>query len=1090
MKNHILCLSLLMLLFSHTSIYGQDPTQGEDFILNSTAVVPPSPNQAALFKFQDIPVSKSTGIPNISIPIWSINQGSLSAPISLSYHAGGIRANEEASLVGLAWALNAGGVVSRTMMGKPDDFGNGFLALNHYGLLPTDFIYPNDHPDDNTTVKNIVDGNWDGSPDMFQFSLPGLSGKFFFGHDGNAYTVPYSKVRITPLGFTIGGGTINQWEITNVDGTRYILGPQSEETIVESECAGSMSINLDKYKSSWFLQSMISPDGLDTLHFEYEATYVHPVEVQHSETQYYSLNPSSLCGIKNPSYCVNKTFHEGRTLTKIKSRHFEVILSYTNGREDVADAYASQTYATPGSKLSTIIVRNIQTQERLHKYAFTYDYYNANSPSSNEKRLRLRAIQEFGVDDLHAKPPFTFDYKDDVLPPKDTKAIDHWGYFNGATSNQTLIPTVWQGSQKYPAVGDGANRSVDPAFVQTGILNKITYPTGGYTAFTYESNDYGHAHFKNDERDDIVQQQYYIAFHDDYVDGNGNLVYAQGGYNSTCTTFGTSGCSHEVPFTINPNPKNPQAELFLEFEDVTFWNTQIAGDWAGGYLAIENAGRREVFRIEGGSSVNPDFHLYLPPGDYFLKATAYMNGEAMSGRLKVQEIVVDTVQNVAVFGEKAGGLRIKEIHTFSDQNVSALKKRFSYTHTVDGISYSSGTLGAEPRYHYTFQESAVDPTIGGGNTSGSGVGGTPATINSCNYAGEFFNPCYYFVTNSSPLNLQGGVQYHTVTEEQLDAQDQPNGKTVSQFTSFIDQPNRGYYYMFPTNFTSYDWRRGLPITQKVYDKEGVLLRESNTTYLFSADSTNGYAFGMGLPNVHASRGIMAKLKFDSGCTYQPYTCEAEDVLDYSNFAGLVVRQVGSGIFENERIVELSDLWFTAFYVPSPSDLGFQINQMITTVESIISDAGITTYTRPQKPAHMTDYDFYYTSFKRQFSIVTIDSIFGIRIGIPIAGKDYYVGLAPYNEIDLCNYRPIGHVIVPEPRTKYYYHQYDLISEWVYPHKQTETVYENGEVLNTTTDYYYDNPTHAQLTRTVTQNSDDRITVRKFKYPLDYLHTLL
>ncbi|MEL6627124.1 MAG: RHS repeat domain-containing protein, partial [Bacteroidota bacterium] len=548
------------------------------------------------------------------------------------------------------------------------------------------------------------------------------------------------------------------------------------------------------------------------------------------------------------------------------------------------------------------------------------------------------------------------------------------------------------------------------------------------------------------------------------------------------------GCSHEVPFTINPNPKNPQAELFLEFEDVTFWNTQIAGDWAGGYLAIENAGRREVFRIEGGSSVNPDFHLYLPPGDYFLKATAYMNGEAMSGRLKVQEIVVDTVQGVAVFGEKAGGLRIKEIHTFSDQHVSALKKRFSYTHTVDGISYSSGTLGAEPRYHYTFQESAVDPTIGGGNTSGSGVGGTPATINSCNYAGEFFNPCYYFVTNSSPLNLQGGVQYHTVTEEQLDAQDQPNGKTVSQFTSFIDQPNRGYYYMFPTNFTSYDWRRGLPITQKVYDQHGVLLRESNTTHLFSADSTNGYAFGMGLPNVHASRGIVAKLKFDSGCTYQPYTCEAEDVLDYSNFAGLVVRQVGSGIFENERIVELSDSLFLAIYGSNSFNVSQQIAKKIAAVEKVILDAGIITYTRPQKPTHMTDQEFYNTSFRIKSSTIKIDSIFGIKINLPI-GAINHIQLTPYNEIDLCNGRPLGHVIVPEPRTKYYYHQYDLISEWVYPHKQTETVYENGEVLNTTIDYYYDNPTHAQLTRTVTQNSDDRITVRKFKYPLDYLHTL-
>lgn len=81
----------------------------------------PSANAASLGKYGDIPVSYHTGTPEISIPIYTVKQGSLSLPISLSYHSSGIRVSEVASWVGLGWSLNAGGVVTRTIHGGPDD---------------------------------------------------------------------------------------------------------------------------------------------------------------------------------------------------------------------------------------------------------------------------------------------------------------------------------------------------------------------------------------------------------------------------------------------------------------------------------------------------------------------------------------------------------------------------------------------------------------------------------------------------------------------------------------------------------------------------------------------------------------------------------------------------------------------------------------------------------------------------------------------------------------------------------------------------------------------------------------------------------
>ena len=84
-------------------------------------IVPPSPNAAALAKYVEMPVSTTTGIPNISVPIYTINEGQISLPINLSYHAGGIKVEEIASWVGLGWSLNAGVLVRRTTKGLPDD---------------------------------------------------------------------------------------------------------------------------------------------------------------------------------------------------------------------------------------------------------------------------------------------------------------------------------------------------------------------------------------------------------------------------------------------------------------------------------------------------------------------------------------------------------------------------------------------------------------------------------------------------------------------------------------------------------------------------------------------------------------------------------------------------------------------------------------------------------------------------------------------------------------------------------------------------------------------------------------------------------
>jgi hypothetical protein len=67
-------------------------------------IVPPSPTAAGLAKYGDIPVGYYTGSASISIPLYTVNTGDFSLPISLSYHSSGVKVEEMASWVGLNWS--------------------------------------------------------------------------------------------------------------------------------------------------------------------------------------------------------------------------------------------------------------------------------------------------------------------------------------------------------------------------------------------------------------------------------------------------------------------------------------------------------------------------------------------------------------------------------------------------------------------------------------------------------------------------------------------------------------------------------------------------------------------------------------------------------------------------------------------------------------------------------------------------------------------------------------------------------------------------------------------------------------------------
>jgi hypothetical protein len=136
MKKNLTLLLILFLLFSFdgTFLYSQyDPYAQPDFN-NYNEVIGKSPTAAQFLRYDELPVSEYTGIPNINIPLYDIEVDNIKVPLVLSYHAGGLKVTQEASWVGLGWDIPAVASVTQIVKDAND--------LTYYNQNHTNDFYP------------------------------------------------------------------------------------------------------------------------------------------------------------------------------------------------------------------------------------------------------------------------------------------------------------------------------------------------------------------------------------------------------------------------------------------------------------------------------------------------------------------------------------------------------------------------------------------------------------------------------------------------------------------------------------------------------------------------------------------------------------------------------------------------------------------------------------------------------------------------------------------------------------------------------------------------------------------------------------
>lgn len=819
------------------------------FAQQASKVIPPSPNVAALGKYGDIPVSTYSGLPNISIPIYNIVSRDISVPISISYHASGIKVAEEASRVGLGWALNAGGVISRTVMGE-DDFSQASAFPYHNSVIPelptgsfnppTSYIQSGDDlsftgPQGvNFTISpNYLanSSNSDFEPDQYSYNFLGYSGKFILKRNKEVVLAKQEKIQIKPL-----DGQANAWEVMTADGFKYIFD--------QYETYKDPNENVPTYhKSAWYLTKIISPTNQQvTFHYvrvSDVSQYIKPVGFYTERRHIYSLKDPELGTICSSSEIPSPIAQPiaGKEYENVKLDHIE----FVNGK--IQFNYSSREDLEGDVRINSIEVFEKKPAGNYiisKKFEFTYTYFNGPLDAQfNEergdfisKRLKLVSLVEKGIKDgiEVEKNPYVFSYfegdNNTNLPAKTSFARDHWGYYNGKQGRTTLIPefrfinTTNQGRYYVGLMGN--ERDTNPAFLKAFSLKQIKYPTQGTTDFEFEAHDFDpelskirdNSYFGQDS-DFIEEKAKTVSYgptddepkgipvereldlSDEYVDVNGNysMVTLNAAFKVTdpCTTIpGT----FDVYFELYDKNNVQMHRTSMFYTPCTAPPDNLSTCvWCD-----PNNGGSRVFTFK---------HQYLlAPGKYTWKAFISASATKFDFVTATYTYLSDPTYSEIKY-DYAGGLRVSKITSYDsfDENKKNVQKfiyRFKEDRDGDQIEeeYSYGLRMGKPQYVY-FEDIEFSKVEGPDGDA-------------CRYTN---------VVRSSDSNIAlngsaGGsvVGYNQVTI--LYGENGENGKTIFTYENLPDSILNYSSHSFP--FGSLVPRRPPSMSSIPYVKNGLL----------------------------------------------------------------------------------------------------------------------------------------------------------------------------------------------------------------------------------------------------------------------------
>ena len=724
-----------------------------------------TPEASALGQYGKYHSPGYSGVPSISVPLFTVTSGNFSMPIELYYDASGIKVDQQATCVGLGWNLMMGGRISQIVCGNNDfydcsPFPNSELldsVLPGIGYSPylsgtffPSVAFPAVATPPSTCLPieqdrkkyRILQDVSSGTrvPDIFQASFCGHSVSFIIDggkariieNDATAYKIEL-KEHTYYYPYII--------EITDDHGFKFVFEAASRTSMQDNA-----SYNLSKIQNA---------AGRCLVEFRYTKSSCNLLK-----SYYETMGKQDVSyGMPIASEAILETFisqrRPGSLSSCIKEYYPDTIIT---DRETVTFAYGTREDIKDALRINSITVKsNNGNGTVLHIVVLNYGYFSESSYESSlcsryryedvygYKRLKLTGVTVDGKE-------YSFGYNESLpLPSRISKRQDFWGYYNGELNTSGLCA-----SPEYQFDSGGnltgvesvgpANRYACEEYCKIGTLDRITYPTGGYTRFGYEIN-----HFND------VGCSYY------YPSANSNVRHVRNevrgsGYNGSGydTTADSTEFDVSQPVQVEISSSSPTIPQYYKL-----YFTIVGRDSTGTMVFA-----KYYYKYNDSQEINES--CMLPKGHYVMTSQFIEPPSVygIGGSIKVSfppEYSEDT--SIADISGKSigGGLRINTIENYDRDDALLGYTRYRY----DDGRLLIPTVRKEHIYMlYLYASRPADPS----------VYVMPSTL-----------PCAFFFITSDPTYLAvcslgcPYVGYSKVTREYYDKNDQLMSYDVEKY---------------------------------------------------------------------------------------------------------------------------------------------------------------------------------------------------------------------------------------------------------------------------------------------------------------------
>ncbi|MBO9729532.1 MAG: hypothetical protein J7623_12920 [Chitinophaga sp.] len=803
-------------------------------------LISPSPEAASITKYGIYPVSLFTGLPSISIPVYTINVRNFSLPISFDYHGSGIKVDDYASWIGLGWNITAGGAITRTTMGVPDDdsYGSFYHPIKREAAVGLG---------DYMTLLDITERKQDSEPDIFYYSFAGFSGKFVFGPNREIRAVPHNNLKITYTADRL-------FSVVDPNGNTYLF----EKTAFSTSYSENGGIQYWPV-TSWYLTKIILDNKVDTLSFDYAGSNQGP-----RQSLDYGLTVGRIPA-HTPAGCSDGTrdctqigfvSSTGWTRTNIFNSFTDYYVSkitFPGGRVRFVPGQ-SDRMDFGGLVLDSVIVENstrvVKKMALTHDYFFSNDGFNFYASPRDKYRLKLTGINEVG-DAKDSVLTYKMQYEEQYkLPPRMNCGIDWWGYYNGHTENQQLIPLDDFGREYsftdrdlgftttssiiYPA-----KRDPEESSMKAGMLKRIQYPTGGYTDFEFEANRIATSKLVEDPG-----RSYFVAAKKD--DGP-DVTYRTVEFvaDATIGEFDVLPAEMQLLIPLTGNITQPYVLFQNLTTGISYKYTTFPGEPKSRKFNVAiNQGDR--YRLTAHISPNPAD----PNDDTDDEVVATLH---WAGRNKHYEPTVQI----------GPGLRIKSIKSYTSTNNLVKQEDYRYGEKESGngmvsffpLMFTSRTYEQKGMYCYPAR-----------------LGGPEVIAQPYNVLQVLSKPIFSY------SDIGGSTVFYPEVAKYEVGPEGDNGKVVNKYEFELDE-KIDYRYPDPQLLVSANWKSGHLLSESIYKKKDngyqLISEVKNTyqTYLF--DTTYGLKVRQQIiyPNTRNCIGLgtpAMESRFDKDFAYFEY----------------------------------------------------------------------------------------------------------------------------------------------------------------------------------------------------------------------------